>query len=81
MKRIRGLGPTEPEPRNGPATLYDAEGRVVGYTGPETRVPTDLDGRALGSVPMNGGAGEVIRHPWRAKGVPTGWLSYNPLAP
>jgi hypothetical protein len=39
---------------NGQVTLFDGQGRVVGYVDPTTRLQTDIHGQVVRRVPVSG---------------------------
>ena len=68
MKGIEDRGPSDVGLNNGPVTLYDGQGTVIGFVDPTTRIQTDIHGRAVRKVPVSARVGSAdSRQPRRSR--------------
>ena len=68
MKTIEDPGLSDLGTNNGPVTLYDGQGTVIGFVDPTTRIQTDIHGRAVRKVPASARVGPAdSRHPRRPR--------------
>ena len=69
MKRIEeDPGLSDLGTSNGPVTLYDGQGTVIGFVDPTTRIQTDIHGRSVRKVPVSARVGSAdSRQPRRSR--------------
>ena len=68
MKTIEDPGLSDLGTNNGPVTLYDGQGTVIGFVDPTTRIQTDIHGRAVRKVPASARVGPAdSRYPRRPR--------------
>ena len=72
MRRLEDPGLSDLGTNNGPVTLYDGQGTVIGFVDPTTRLQTDIHGRAVRKVPVSARAGSAdSRQPRRSRATNT----------